>query len=415
MKIHLDLDSFFVSAHRIYDKTLLNRPVVVVKRNDKEIFENYRAEVLNLNEGAFTGDLIISKKEYDKSYFLENGKIRGIVVTASYEARALGIKTGTTLREALNICPDLIVLLPNYRLYHTLSYKLKIFLKKRVPKIEQYSIDEFFGDIEGWVRDEDAYSFCMDLKREIWEKFNLPVSIGIAKSKWIAKLATSYAKPNGVFKVDNVDKFIKDIPIEKFPGIGKRLEKRLKERGIYTLKDVLENKDFLFSWGKPGVLLYHRIKGDDFEDVEEVHKRKSIGISRRFDGVFNRSEILRRISILCRYLSFLVMKKKVNPTFYYLKIRYKSGKKSKAHIRLQRLFNELLLKEIMTILFYRADCEEEPIVSIALSVGVFRRVTNLFDYEKDYKLQKLNEAIYKIRAKYGVSSLIGADEMSQNH
>jgi DNA polymerase-4 len=411
MKIHLDLDCFFVSAHRVYDKSLLQKPVVVVKRNDREIFENTKSEVLNLNEGAFTGDLIVSKKEYDRSYFFENGKIRGIVVTSSYEARALGIKTGMTLKEALKICPSLIVLLPNYRLYHTLSYKLKLFLKKKIPKIEQYSIDEFFGDIEGWINDKDAYGFCMDLKREIYEKFSLPVSIGIAKSKWIAKLATSYAKPNGVFEVKDQKEFIKEIKIEKFPGIGKRLEKRLKERGIYTLKDVLENREYLFSWGKAGEILYKRISGLDNEEVEEKHKRKSIGISRRFDPVYCRDEILRRVSVLCRYLSFLVMKKKLNPTFYFLKIGYKNSKKSKAHVRIERLFNELLLKEIATLLFYRADVEEDAIVSISISLGGFKKVTNLFDYEKDYKFQKLNDAIYKIRSKYGVSALLGGDEI----
>jgi len=320
MILHMDLDSFFVSAHRSKDKSLLNRPVVVVKRNDKEIFQNQKSEVLNLNEGAFTGDLIISKKEYDKSYFLENGKIRGIVVTASYEAREFGIKTGMTLREALGIYPDLVVLLPDYRLYHTLSYKLKLFLKKKIPLIEQYSIDEFFGDLRGWVDEKDVLNFAYELKKEIYEKFSLPISIGIAKAKWIAKLATSFAKPDGVYKVDNIYGFIKNIPIEKFPGIGKRVEKRLKEKGIMTLKDVVENKEYLYSWGKNGIILYKRILGIDNESVGEREIRKSIGISRRFDPVFDRREVLRRIYILCRYLAFLVEKRGVNPTFYYLKI-----------------------------------------------------------------------------------------------
>ena len=411
MILHMDLDSFFVSAHRINDKSLLNRPVVVVKRNDKEIFQNQKHEVLNLNEGAFTGDIIINKNGYDKSYFLENGKIRGIVVTASYEARALGIKTGTTLKEALEIYPDLVVLLPDYRLYHTLSYKLKLFLKKHIPQIEQYSIDEFFGDVSGWVEEEDVLDFAYQLKKSIKDKFSLPISIGISKAKWIAKLATSFAKPNGVYKVDDIYEFIKDIPIEKFPGIGKRIEKKLKQRGILTLKDVIENRDYLYSWGKPGIVLYKRIIGEDNEEVKEKEVRKSIGISRRFDAVYNREELIRRVYILCRYLSFLVAKKKVNPTFYYLKIRYKSGKKSKAHKNVYRIFNELLLKEIMRELFIKADSEEEAVISIGLSVSKFKEITNLFDYEKDFKLKNLNKAINKIRFKYGVGSIIGADEI----
>jgi DNA polymerase-4 len=412
MKIHLDLDSFFVSAHRIEDKTLLNKPVVVVKRNDREIFKNQKTKYYTMNEGAFTGDLIVGDEEYDKSYFLENGKVRGIVVTASYEARELGIKTGTTLAEALTIYPNLTVITPNYKLYHLLSYKLKLFLKKKIPIIEQYSIDEFFGDVEGWVEDEEIEAFMTDLKKKIWEKFNLPVSIGAAKSKWTAKLATSYAKPDGIKVIKNTDEFIKNIPVEKFPGIGRRIEKRLKEKGILTLGDVKREKEYFYSWGKPGVQLYKRVCGIDNEEVVEKSERKSIGISRRFDPVYDRSEIVRRIGILCRYLSFLVRKKKVNPTFYYLSIKYKHSKKSKAHITLERIFNELLLKEIMIMLFYRADCEDDYIISIGISVSKFKKVSNLFDLQKDKKMEKLNDAVYRLRSKFGLSSLITASEIA---
>jgi len=411
MKIHLDLDCFFVSAHRIEDKTLLNRPVVVVKRNDREIFKNEKTRLFNLNEGAFTGDLIAGEEKYDKSYFLEKGKVRGIVVTASYEARELGIKTGTTLTEALRIYPKLTVLTPNYRLYHLLSYKLKLYLKKKIPLVEQYSIDEFFGDLEGWVDEGEVNGFIKNLKDEIWQKFNLPVSIGAAKSKWIAKLATSYAKPYGIKVVENIDEFIEDVPVGKFPGIGKRIEKRLKEKGILTLGDVKREKEYFYSWGKNGILLYNRVCGIDNEDVVEKSERKSIGISRRFDPVFERGEIVRRIGVLCRYLAFLVKKKKVNPTFYYLSIKYKHSKKSKAHITLNRIFDEFLLKEIMTLLFYKADVEEDYIISIGISVSKFKKVSNLFDLEKDKKMEKLNDAIYKLRSKYGLSTLVSASEI----
>ena len=411
MKIHLDLDCFFVSAHRTEDKSLLNKPVVVVKRNDREIFKNEKTKYYTMNEGAFTGDVIVGDEKYDKSYFLENGKIKGIVVTASYEARELGIKTGTTLAEALRIYPQLTVLTPNYKLYHLLSYKLKLYLKKKIPLVEQYSIDEFFGDLEGWVEENEVYEFIGELKYEIKEKFNLPVSIGAAKSKWIAKLATSFAKPDGIKVIRDIDGFIENIPIEKFPGIGKRIEKRLLEKGILTLGDVKREKEYFYSWGKPGIQLYKRVCGIDNEEVVEKSERKSIGISRRFDPVYDRGEIARRIGVLCRHLSFLVRKKKVNPTFYYLSVKYKHSKKSKAHVKLDRIFNELLLKEIMMTLFYMADVEEDYIVSIGISVSKFKKVSNLFDLEKDRKMEKLNEAIYKLRSKYGLSALVSASEI----
>jgi len=410
MKIHLDLDSFFVSAHRIYDKSLLNKPVVVVKKHDKEIFELKKAKVLNLNKGAFTGDIIVCA---NKSDGLEK-KVRGIVVTASYEARVLGIKTGTTLKEALEIYPNLIVLEPDYKLYHLLSYKLKLFLKRKIPLVEQYSIDEFFGDLRGYVEEKEVFEFCKELKKEIYLKFSLPISIGIAKTKWIAKLATSFAKPNGIYQINSFSE-IENVKIEKFPGIGKRLEKRLKQRGIYTLFDIKNNKEYFYSWGKHGIKLYNRVCGIDNDEVKEKNIKKSIGISRRFDGEANRYEILRRINILCRYISFLVLKYKLNPTLYYLKIKYKNKTSSKAYMKVCRIFNELLLKDVMKRLFFRADLYEfEPIISINIVLAKFKRVTNLFDFEKDKKIEKLNSAIFKIRQKYGVNSILGANEINGN-
>ncbi|EDM23054.1 Y-family DNA polymerase [Caminibacter mediatlanticus] len=403
MKIHLDLDAFFVSAHRTKDKSLIGKPAVVVKTHDKEIFELKKTKVLNLNKGAFTGDIIVTNQELEEN--------RGIIVTASYEAREFGIKTGMTLLEAKKIYPNLTVIKPDYHLYHLLSYKLKLFLRKKIPLIEQFSIDEFFGDLEGWVDEKNVLKFCYNLKQEIYDKFSLPISIGIAKSKWSAKLATSFAKPNGVFKVDDVYEFIKNIDIAKFPGIGKRIERRLKSRGILTLGDLVKNKEYILSWGKMGDVLYKRVIGEDNEEVFEREDRKSVGISRRFDVIYDREEIMRRIKILCRFLAFLVTKKKLNPTFYYLKIRYKNGQKSKAHLKVERIFNELLLKEIMSFLFLRVDEYDDGIVSISLVVSRFKRVSNLFDYEKDIKNEKLNKAINKIREKYGVDIMVSGDEI----
>jgi DNA polymerase-4 len=342
---------------------------------------------------------------------LENGRVRGIVVTASYEARELGIRTGTTLKEALKICPSLRVITPDYKLYHLFSYRLKLFLRKKIPLTEQYSIDEFFGDLEGWIREEDTESFIRGLKEEIKEKFSLPVSIGAAKSKWTAKLATSYAKPDGIKVIRDTGKFIKDIPVGKFPGIGRQIEKKLLEKGILTLGDVKREKEYFYSLGKNGIQLYKRVCGIDGEAVEENVIKKSIGISRRFDPVYDRKEIIRRVSILCRYLSFLVRKKNVNPTFYYLGIKYKHSKKSKAHIVQNRIFSEFLLKETMKSLFYRADIHRDYIISVGISVSKFKKVSNLFDLPEDIKMEKLNDAVYKLRSRYGLGALISASEI----
>jgi len=398
MKLHLDLDAFFVSAHRTKDKSLCNKPVVVVKRHDEEIFKN-SAEIIDINRGAFVGRVVSRSHEIDK----------GIVVTASYEAREYGIHVGMNLYEAKLLKPDLIVIPTDYKLYSTLSYRLKNFLKRHIPHIEQFSIDEFFGDVTGWIDDDKVEDFAYYLKNEIYKKFSLPISIGVADSKWIAKVATSFAKPNGVYVVRDLKSFLKKIPIEKFPGIGDRLYKRLAYKGIMTLYDIKDKKKLFYSWGKNGIKLYKRILGIDNEEVKEKEGIKSLGISRKFSPIYNKEEAIRRIFILSRHLAYIIKEHKVNPTFYSLKIVYKNST-VKEKKRVYRLFSEQLLKDIMYSLFIKAS-RDDWIIGIGIRVGEFKKVSNLFDYEEDLKLSKIDEAIYNIRKKYGIKAILNGVEL----
>jgi DNA polymerase-4 len=222
---------------------------------------------MNDNSGAFVTPVFYSdKKKTFESHFIDKidgrDKIRGIITTSSYEARAYGVKTGMPIAKALQLCPQMVIVPSNYPLYHKLSHKIHAFMTKRIPKVEQFSIDEFFGDVSGWIKDEDCYAFAQELKAEMMEVFDIPVSIGISKAKWIAKLATESAKPFGVYEVKDIDAYIEDMPIKKFPGIGKGFQKRLEERYIKTLGDVKRNKPLFYSWKKPGIQLYHRVTGN---------------------------------------------------------------------------------------------------------------------------------------------------------
>ncbi len=201
MILHLDLDCFFAAAHRIDNPTLDNIPIAVGGRSNLSIFDNkkHKRTISNI-DGAFTSSILSSNNNISfEKYFIDpDGRVRGIVTTASYEARAFGVKTAMPVAEALRWCPQLKVIPPNYPLYHELSHRLKLLLEKHIPTIEQFSIDEFFGDVTGWIDDKEAYDFAINLRDIINKELGLPISIGIAKTKWIAKLATNDAKPYGV-------------------------------------------------------------------------------------------------------------------------------------------------------------------------------------------------------------------------
>ena len=425
MFLHLDLDCFFVSAHRTVDKSLENIPAAVGGRSNLNIFSS-KKEIRKIsdNAGAFVSTILTNEGEKSfKEYFVdENGRIRGIITTASYEARAYGVKTAMSVNEALKLCPNLKMIPPNYPLYHDLSKKLYTLLKKEIPLIEQFSIDEFFGDVSGYIKDEDVEEFAFKLKQKIKKELDLPISIGIAPSKYLSKLITEYAKPNGIKFVNqgNIKNFIKDIPIEEFPGIGKRYQQRLKGYGIKTLGDIENKKQLFYSWKKPGIELYNRVCGIEDNQLNLKRDKKSIGIGRSFDPIMNREEIIRRVIILCRYLSFLIEKTKKNPLSYSLKIKYESKIKSKSFINVNRIFNEKDFKETMKQLFIQNDTHpSHGIVQLNLCVYNFsqpnRYTYNIFEYENDLKKKQLGNKIQLLREKYGIDIIKTASEIKNDN
>lgn len=420
MIMHLDLDCFFVSAHRTLDKSLLHIPVAVGGRSNINIFSKQKQKrVISKNSGAFVGTILTEPSQSDKDYFIdENGRIRGIITTSSYEARERGVKTAMTANEALSLCPELKMVQPHYPLYHDLSYKLGEFLKTKSSKVEQFSIDEFFLDLTGFVKDEDITLYANNLKDEILKVFDLPISIGVAKSKYLSKLATDESKPHGVKVVfeDDVEMFIKNMPIEKFPGIGKGYQKKLHSYGIKTLGDIKNKRELFYSWNKSGIQLYNRICGINDFKLEKPKESKSIGMGRTFDPLHDRQEIKRRLIILARYLSFLVLKKNVNPQSFFIKIQYEFNSKSKATVHSNRLFSEQYFKDLVLELFLKNDIHPtHSIVQLNLTVGQFIENKmdsfNLFEYEEDLKKKNLNEKLQGLRDKYGVDIIKSAKEL----
>jgi len=421
MKLHIDIDCFFVSAHRINNPQYHNIPLAVGGRSNLSIFDVKKStRTMSKVDGAFTSSILSSNddKTFEEYYVDPDKRIRGIITTSSYEARSFGVKTTMPVAEALRWCPNLTVLPPNYPLYHELSHKFKLLLEKEIPSIEQFSIDEFFGDITGWIKDEDAYDFAVKLKQKIQDDIGLPVSIGVSHSKWISKLATEFAKPFGVryIKNDEVSSFIKDIPISDFPGIGKGYQDRLAKYNIQTLGEIENKKELFYSWGKPGIQLYHRVCGTDNEKIALAQSRKSVGLGRSFDPETNRTEIRRRITILCRHLSFLTLKGKHKPMTYSINLRYQYGEKAKDYINTNRGFSELYFKQEMIKLFDNIDTHKShAIIQLNMTLSNFSEnkptTMNLLSYEEDEKQNNLTQSMQKLRNKFGIDIIKSAGEL----
>ncbi len=422
MFLHIDIDSFFASAERTIDPTLKGIPMAVGSRSNLEIFNRKRSNIrlINENSGAFVTPVFYSdKKRTFESYFIDRvegrEKIRGIITTSSYEARKFGVKTAMPIAQALQLCPHMVVVPSNYPLYHKLSHKIHNFMMAHIPKVEQFSIDEFFGDLSGWIDDENAYAFAEMIKEKMMSEFDIPVSIGISKAKWIAKLATESAKPFGIYEVKDIDKYIENVPIKDFPGIGKGFQERLGKHYIKTLGDVKRSKTLFYSWQKPGIQLYHRATGTDNEPIKDSGERKSIGISRTFDAINNTEEIKRRIMIMARHIVYMVMAIEVNPTTLYLKINYQYGVKAKKSETINRLFSEHLFKNILMQIYDEIHIKNKAAIKISINVSNFtsqhRKTLSLLDITEDMREHKLSIEIHKLRERFGLDILKSGNEL----
>ena len=421
MFIHIDLDCYFVSAHRTLDKSLHNIPVAVGGKSNVDIFSHTRVKrTMATNRASFSSKILDSEDENSSNdYFVdENNKIRGIITSASYEARAFGVKTAMSVNEALKLCPNLKMIPPKYNLYDELSSKLKELLELEIPLIEQFSIDEFFGDLTGYIKEDEAEDFARKLKDKILKELNLPCSIGLANTKYLSKLMTNEAKPNNIklLKKENIEEFTKNILIENFTGIGKSLCEKLSGYNIKTLGDIRKNKNLFYSFGKVGIDTYNRVCGIKDSKLNITKEKKSIGIGRSFDVVFNREELKRRVMILSRYLSFIVKKDEHNPLSFQIHIKYESNIKTKAQENSNKIFNEFDFKNSIINLFMKADKHRNHgVVQLYITVFNFAKkgehTYNLFEYEDDLKKDKLSKNIQNLREKFGIDILKSAFEL----
>ncbi|NGP87584.1 Y-family DNA polymerase [Fodinibius halophilus] len=219
----------------------------------------------------------------------EDGTVKGIVATSSYEARALGIKTAMSALQAYKLCPYIIFKQVDYEKYRAYSKRIKNVLDTFSPDVEAYSMDEFFMDIT-WKKDdsrEELVEFGWNIKEAILEETQLYCSVGISTSKTYSKLTSDIEKPNGLTVItqqDDIEKRIWPMPLDEVWGIGRRRYEKLKSRGVSTIGCAVEQGYPLFQklFGQYfGKMLWRTAAGKDraivSDDSEYVPERVSYG------------------------------------------------------------------------------------------------------------------------------------------
>lgn len=207
---------------------------------------------------------------------------RGVLATASYEARRYGVHSAMATTTAKRLCPELIIVEGNHHHYSEVSAQVHQIFRDYTDLIEPISIDEAFLDVtvnkKGITSGRDIAS---EIRRRIREELHLTASAGISYNKFLAKIASDYNKPDGMFEVsyDEAQDFIAKLPVEKFWGVGPKTKARMHKMGIYTGRDLraVSKMHLLQIFGKAGEIYYDFARGMDERPVVPEWVRKSVG------------------------------------------------------------------------------------------------------------------------------------------
>jgi len=246
--IHVDCDAFFAAIEMRDDPSLANRPMAV-------------------------GGL---------------AEQRGVIATCNYEARAYGVRSAMASAHALKLCPDLLIVRPRREAYREASQEIHTIFRTYTDLIEPLSLDEAFLDVTGCEHFAgSATRIAQDIRRRVWQQLRITVSAGVAPNKFLAKIASDWKKPNGLFVITpaQVDEFVLGLPVTKLHGVGRVTAEKLQRMGIRTCADLRARNrlDLLRDFGSFGERLWGLAHGIDERPVQVESRRQSVSVENTYD------------------------------------------------------------------------------------------------------------------------------------
>jgi len=371
---HLDLDCFYVSVERVKNPDLIGKPVVV--------------------GGTPSG--------------------RGVVASASYEARAFGVRSAMPAGQALRLCPHLIVVRGHYDLYTEYSDRLNDRMHDFTPVVERASIDEMYLDLTGTERmyHHDLPGLIAKLQRLVADEFRLPCTISLASSKTIAKIATDHVKPNGLaFVPHGTEKeFLAPLPIGVIPGVGKKTEAALHRKGFKLVSDMqnLSVGEFTRLLGKHGVWLHRVVNGGGSETVVRHYVRKSIGKEETFaHDTADRLQLEKILFDLVESVCSRLRAKHWKTRTVTLKLRYSDFKTITRAETIRASNDDPVVFDTARELFGHGYTRKLPLrlLGVQLSHFVDEQDPEPELFPSDDRRAHVLEAVEQIRGKFGEDSI----------
>ena len=245
--VHIDMDAFYASVEQRDDPRLRGIPVVVAWRGN-----------------------------------------RSVVCAASYEARKFGVRSAMPAVRAERLCPNAVFLPPDFPRYHAVSRQVREIFKRHTDLIEPLSLDEAYLDVsENKSGLPTATQVARTIREQIRAELNLTASAGVAPNKFLAKIASDWKKPNGLFVIqpDDVASFLSPLPVGRLPGVGNVTEERLQSLAIQTVADLRKAELAILErfFGRYGVRLYDLARGIDESAVVFDRPTQSISAEDTFE------------------------------------------------------------------------------------------------------------------------------------
>jgi DNA polymerase-4 len=375
--MHIDADAFFASVEQGFNPLLRNRPVIVGGTENQ----------------------------------------RGVVHTASYEARVCGVRTGMALVRAKQVCPNAVFLKGHYEHYQAISLFFQEIYTKYTPIVEFTSLDDAYLDLTGTLHlHPSPEQIARDIQDEVWEKTGVGLSMGIGINKAIANIASDLEKPKGIVNVPagKEKEFLAPLSVDVLPGVGRIAKEKLTDLGIFTVGQLAVFSKLLLEqlFGKNGKKLWDLANGNDPREVKQRIIPRQISRETSFE------EDTADMAIIKGTLQYLTerLAKKLRQTelvgqTVQVKIRYSDFGNNNRSRSLPYPSNDSgTLFKLAETLFDEIRLRRVRIRHVGVAVTQIRPVNwqaSLFNRKNQQ--ESLNTTIDQIREKFGFMSIIPAE------
>ncbi|MGA2718126.1 MAG: DNA polymerase IV [Candidatus Acidiferrales bacterium] len=374
--LHIDMDAFFVSVELLARPELKGLPVIVGGQRDQ----------------------------------------RGVVTSASYEARRFGVHSAMALRTAAKLCPQAVFLDSHHELYGRWSDRIASILSKYSPTVEMASVDEAYIDLAGTERlHGPALAAADKLSREITSTTGLPCSVGVGTSRLIAKVASEQAKPRGLVWVapGSEEAFLAPLSVRRIPGIGKVTEGALKAIGIESIAQLqaATQERLEENFGKWGEALFRKARGIDSYEFFVDAEAKSLSHNQTFgEDTNDRGRLESTLSYLCQKASKRVRDAGLHARTVTLTLRYADFKTiSRGHTLAEPSDLDTVFLKAVRELFLRAWDGKAQLRLVGVEFSQFSAGASgqldLLDPGRREKLERLARATDRLRDKFGFSKV----------